>query len=348
MDYFFAACEELRHPELKGKPTIVGADPKEGQGRGVVMTCNYEARKFGIHSAMPIAAAYRLRPDANYVLMDYPYYEKKSNEVIELLKSHTDRIEQVSIDEAFVDISDKVKDYDEALGYARMIKEEITAKVGLPCTIGAGPNKLLAKMVCESAKPNGVKLVRAEDAKSFLSKLPVGKLYGIGEKTSQKLQTLGIKTVEELAKANRMVLMEQFGRMGIELYNNANGIDEGKVVPSGPAKSIGKEKTLEHDTEDEQLVIAAINELAERVVNEAKASNFSFKTITLKLRYSDFSEHLKSRSVKPSNDVAVVKETAVQLYRRYADKGKKLRKLGVRLSGLQQSKSQRSISSFFS
>ncbi len=346
MDYFFVACEEIRRPELREKPTIVGADPKEGKGRGVVMTCNYAARRFGIHSAMPISAAYRLKPDANFLPMDYAYYEQKSREVIGILKTYSLKIEQVSIDEAFVDISDQVPDYDAAIKYAEEIKIAIGEKAKLPCSIGASANKLLAKMACEAAKPNGVRLVKGEDGKKFLEALPVRKLYGIGEKTSERLEKMKIKTVGELARANKMTLLDKFGQMGLWLHNAANGIDEEELVYDYEAKSIGREKTFEDDTNDEKLVAAVIGELSEEVFRETVVLGVSFKNVTLKLRYSDFSEHLKSRSIKPSNDLAAITENALQLYRKSADPERKIRKLGVRVSELTNYKKQKGLASF--
>ncbi|MEM0074516.1 MAG: DNA polymerase IV, partial [Candidatus Micrarchaeaceae archaeon] len=169
MDYFFAACEELRRPEIKEKPVVVGADPKNGTARGVVSTCNYIARRYGIHSGMPISMAYRLKPDAVFLPVDDAYYENMSSKVMTIIKKYADRFEQASIDEAFVDVSESAEDYAGALKIANAIKEEIRNSLGLPCSIGIGPSKLIAKMACEAAKPNGIKLVKESEAKNFIA-----------------------------------------------------------------------------------------------------------------------------------------------------------------------------------
>lgn len=343
MDYFFVACEEIKRPELRNKPTIVGAEPKEGRGRGVVMTCNYVARKYGIHSAMPISTAYKIKPDAVFLPMDYSYYEQKSNEVIAILREYADRLEQVSIDEAFLDISTKVKDYEEAAKYAERIKAIIKEKAKLPCSIGISSSKLIAKMACEKAKPNGLKLVKPEETKEFIKGMDVGELYGVGKKTAEKLQSLGYSTVGDLAKANKMGLMDRFGSFGLELYNYSNGIDEGEVQETYEVKSMSRERTFEHDTDDSKQILKAIAELSKEVVEDVNKQGMSFKVVTFKTRYSDFSEHLKSKSIKPSNNLEDVIDTASVLYTKFVDKERKIRKIGVRVSGLTNYKSQKRL-----
>lgn len=343
MDYFYAACEEIKRPELRTKPTIVGSDPKGGRGRGVVMTCNYVARKVGIHSGMPISAAYKIKPDANYLPMDYSYYEAKSKEVMAILKESADKLEQVSIDEAFVDLSNKVKDYNEALDYAARIKKTIKDKVKLPCSIGISTNKLMAKMACESAKPNGIKVIKDEDKKAFLEKMPVGELYGVGRKTKEKLEKMGYETVGKLSGANIMDLIKEFGSFGTELHNYANGIDDSKIEENYQIKSIGRETTFEFDTNDPDKITVTIARLSNEVFDELKRMGFSFKVVTFKARYPDFSESLKSKMVRPSNDLQIIKDTATKLYNKYFDSNKKLRKIGIRVSQLTEYKSQKKL-----
>ncbi|MEM3228470.1 MAG: DNA polymerase IV, partial [Candidatus Micrarchaeaceae archaeon] len=178
MDSFFVACEELRRPEIRGKPVIVGADPKGGSGRGVVSTASYEARKYGIRSGMPISAAYRLKKDAIFLPVDEPYYESVSEKVMAVIRGFSEKFEQVSVDEAYIDVSEKIKDYDSAMAYAKSIKERMLKETGLRCSIGIGPNKLIAKMACEASKPDGIKLVKEDEAKKFLADMPIEKLYG--------------------------------------------------------------------------------------------------------------------------------------------------------------------------
>ncbi len=343
MDYFFAACEEIKRPELRTRPTIVGADPKGGKGRGVVMTCNYVARKFGIHSAMPISAAYKIKPDAEYLPMDYPYYEQKSGEALSIIREFADRVEQVSIDEFFVDVSNKAEGVEKILAYANEIKTAIRERAKLPCSIGISGTKLIAKMACEKAKPNGIMLVTDEQAKGFLKPLAVGELYGVGKKTEERLNAMGYGTVAALSKASVMGLMDAFGSFGIELHNISNGIDGSEVVENGEAKSISKEYTFEYDTKKKEEVARSIKDLSEQLGREAAAKNISFKTVTLKLRYGDFTEHLHSRSIRATNNPEEIGKTALELYASNANSSKKIRKLGVRISGFTDYKSQRRL-----
>ena len=334
MDYFYAACEELRRKDIKDKPVIVGADPKQGKGRGVVMTCNYNARRYGIHSAMPISIAYRIKPDAVFLPMDYPYYEEISGKVMQILKGFADDFEQVSIDEAYLDISSKVETFEVAGQYANKIRESVKREVGLNCSIGISFNKLLAKMASDAAKPNGIKVVKEEDVHACLDNMPVGKLYSVGEKTNERLVAMGYDTVGKLSKANKMELMAEFGSVGLELHNYANGIDESQLQHETQAKSIGREMTFEADTYDREEIEKGMKRLSDEVAAEVNKAGFVFRNITIKLRYSDFSEKLKGRAVKPSSSAEEIYETSVRLYLANVEKGRKLRKIGVRVSGL--------------
>ncbi len=348
MDYFFAACEEIKRPELKKRPTVVGADPKMGRGRGVVMTCNYIARKYGIRSGMPISAAYRLKPDAEFLPLDYSYYEKKSAEVMSIIRGYSAKMEQVSIDEAFIDASGNIADSSGAMEYAKKIKKSVREKAGLPCSIGIGPSRLIAKMACEDAKPDGIRLVDHGDEKAFISGMPVGRLYGIGRKSEERLAGMGYDTVGKLANANIMELMDAFGSFGVEMHKYANGIDESEVVENYEVKSIGRERTFESDTDDREEILRAILELSGEVAAEAAKLGVSFKTITVKMRYSDFSEHMKGLSIRPSSSEAALGGTAKMLYTANVEKGRKLRKIGVRVSGLSDYKSQKRLSAYLS
>ena len=342
MDYFYVACEELRNKEVGARPTIVGSDPKQGAGRGVVMTCNYAARKFGIRSGMPISMAYRLRPDALYLPLDYEYYESISRRIMGRIEEFADKFEQVSIDEAFIDVSEKIRSYGKAMEYAEEIRRDILESVGIKCSIGIGPNKLIAKMACERAKPNGVMAVSDGEVKSFLLESKIEDLYGIGAKTAERLRKLGYGTVEQLAKADSMVLAENFGApFGAELKAFASGIDEREVVGNYDIKSISREFTFEKDTKNSQEIKEAIGRLSKEVAKDVEKNQVAFKTITLKLRYFDFSEHLHSRSVKATSSLETVIRTACGLYDDNVEKNKDVRKIGVRVSGLVSYKGQK-------
>ncbi len=343
MDYFFVACEELRHPEIKDRPAIVGSDPKGGAGRGVVMTCNYKAREYGIRSGTPISVAYRLKPDAVFLPLDYDYYETISKAAMDVIKGFSERFEQVSIDEAFIDVSGRVGGYGEAEEYAAVIKKAVLDRTRIKCSIGIGPNKLIAKIACEKAKPDGIKAVNDIEAKSFIAKLDIGEIYGVGEKTRERLRTMGYETVEQLAKANVMQMVDRFGAFGAELVRYANAIDESAVSENYGVKSIGREFTFQEDTSNDGSIEAEIEKLSNEVIEEVNRGQLNFRTITLKLRYEDFSEHIHSRSIKVTNDLDTLVATAKELYRSNMEKGRKIRKLGVRVSNLVSRKGQRMI-----
>jgi DNA polymerase IV (DinB-like DNA polymerase) len=346
MDYFYAACEELRNPSLKDKPVVVGANPKSGSGRGVVSTCNYIARKYGIKSGMPISMAYKLKKDAIFLPVDEAYYESISSKIMSLLKSYAGKFEQVSIDEAFLDISSKVNSFEEAYDYAKKVKEAVSSSFNLPCSVGIGPNKLIAKMACEAAKPNGIKLVREDEIKHFLSELPIERLYGVGKKSAEKLKSMGFEKIKDLAKANKQMLINEFGSFGLELYNHANGIDEEEVVESYDSKSIGREHTFEFDTDDESQIEKEIEKLAEEVFEEAEKNGFYFKIIVLKLRNKNFEEHLYSKNIGHYiQDIERLKKESIAIFEAN-NKKEKIRKIGLRVSGLIKSKGQRKISEF--
>ncbi len=348
MDYFFVACEELKDPSLKDKPAAVTTGSDREGSKGVIMTCNYPARKFGVRSGISANQALGMCKDLVLLKEDFKFYEEKSAQVASIIRKYSNLAEQVSIDESFVDISDKVSTYEQGVKYAEAIKRDIRSLSGLPCSIGIGPNKLIAKMACDAAKPDGIRLVRQEEAKSFLSIMPVDKLYGIGGKTAEKLSFIGIKTAAQLAASNKMQLIEKFGIFGLEIYNTANGIDDSDVVSDYETKSIGRERTLKKDSNDDGEIIPVIKELSKEVFKEAKSQGFSFKVITIKIRYADFTEHLKSRTVKTSNSAEDIERVASEMYMKYRTQTMKIRKLGVRISGLTKIKSQRSMSEFFS
>ncbi|MEM3791439.1 MAG: DNA polymerase IV [Candidatus Micrarchaeaceae archaeon] len=348
MDYFFAACEEVRRPEIRGKPVAVGADPKAGKGRGVVMTCNYEARKYGIKSGMPVSKAYFLCKDCIFIEPDFDYYERTSGKVMDILRGYADKFEQVSIDEAYLDASNRLGSYEEAETYAKRIKDRIMEELGLPCSIGISYNKLLAKMACQEAKPNGIKIVREGEGKKFLENMDIGELYGVGKKIREKLEKEGIKTIGQLAKSNVIELVEKFGKYGIELYNYSNGIDESEVVENYEVKSIGREYTFEKDEADLKNITSKYLELCDEAIKELKSKGFEFKTVTIKVRYYDFEEHIKSTSMASPSDSEEAARKCISSLVNGIEKGKKVRKIGVRFGGLVKALGQKKLSLYFS
>jgi DNA polymerase IV (archaeal DinB-like DNA polymerase) len=344
MDHFYTAVEEREQTEYKGKPVIVGADPKEGKGRGVVSTSNYIARKAGIRSGMPISRAWKLCPEAVYLRPNFPLYIRVSNEIMEISRKDADKFEQWGLDEAFLDISDRVKDYAEAEELAKRVKLEIVEKEELTCSIGVGPNKLVAKVASDFHKPDGLTIVRDDEAENFLSPLPVRRLLWIGRKTEEKLRTLGVTTVGELARYDPTVLTETFGVFGTQMHLMARAIDRSEVETRGEIKSVSHETTFEEDTDDAEMVLRTSGALSEEVAKEIQDQNFSFKTVTIKLRYENFETHTSARTLSfMTNRAQDIKKTAQDLLQPFLNRNRKVRLIGVRVSTLEKGDKQKTL-----
>jgi DNA polymerase IV (DinB-like DNA polymerase) len=335
LDAFFPSVEVREHPELKGKPVIVGADPKEGNGRGVVSSASYEARKFGIRSAMPISRAWKLCPEGVYLRPHFDLYITASNSIMKTLKSHADKFEQGGIDEAYLDISSQVKDFDEASEFARKLMEEVLDKENLTCSIGVAPNKMLAKIGSDYKKPYGLTVIRGEDAKEFLSPLKVRKIPGVGPKTERRLKDLKIETIGDLAAIDSGQLTRLFGVWGSRLHEYARGIDYSEVIEGYETKSIGREVTFEKDVDDGGQILGILDELAEEIHKELIENDFRFKTITIKIRYEHFDTYTRAKSLSfPTNDLDILRNNARRLIDAFLRGNKKIRLIGLRVSAL--------------
>jgi len=344
MDHFFTAVEEREHPEYKGKPVIVGADPKEGKGRGVVSTCNYEARKFGVRSGMPISKAWKLCPEAVYLPVNYELYTRVSQEIMDTLRKHADKFEQWGIDEAFLDVTSRMKDYAEAEALARQIKKEIYEKEKLTCSIGIGPNKLVAKIVSDFQKPDGLTVVRGEEAEKFLAPLPVRKLLWVGRKTEQKLKAMEIKTIGDLARHDPTVLAENFGVMGTQIYLMARGIDRSEVEERGEIKSISRDITFEEDTSNFEFVLNTLDRLSEEAHKDVMEQQLYFKTVTVRIRYENFETHTHSKTLPfITNRLQDLRKTAKELAQAYLRNDRKIRLVGVRVSNFISAEKQKTL-----
>ncbi|HVO36694.1 MAG TPA: DNA polymerase IV [Candidatus Acidoferrum sp.] len=344
MDHFYTATEEREHPKLKGKPVIVGADPKEGKGRGVVHTCNYEARKFGVRSGMPISKAWKLSPQAVYLRPNFDLYLKVSIEIMELLRGYADKFEQWGIDEAFLDVTSRVKDYSEAEIFARQIKKDILEKQRLTCSIGIGPNKLVAKIASDFQKPDGLTIVKAEDAESFLAPLPVRKLLWVGRKTEHKLGVMGIKTIGDIAHYDPAVLVETFGVAGTQFYLMAHGIDTSEVEERQGIKSTSRDVTFEEDTTDFQFVLSTLDRLSEEVHSDVMRQNLLFRTVTIRVRYENFETHTHGKSLPHmTNRLQDLKKTARELIQPYFTPNRKIRLISVRVSNFTSTEKQKTL-----
>jgi len=344
MDHFYTAIEERERPEYKGKPLIVGADPKGGTGRGVVSTSNYEARRVGIKSGMPISHAWRLCPEAVYLPPAFPLYIRVSNEIMDIARQHADKFEQWGIDEAFLDVTSRVRSYTEAEDLANRIKEAIKEKQGLTCSIGVGPNKLVAKIASDFKKPDGLTVVKPEQVEAFLSPLPVRKLLWVGHRTEARLKPLGISTIGDLARYDPNVLTGMFGVMGAQMYLMARGIDNSEVEQRTEVKSMSHETTFEEDEGDAQTVLIVLDKLSEAVTEEVVEQNLFFKTVSIKVRYENFETHTHSKTLQfMTNRLQDLKKTTRELLQAYLTPERKVRLIGVRVSSLVSGEKQKTL-----
>jgi len=344
MDHFFTAVEERERPEFKGKPVIVGADPKEGKGRGVVSTCNYEAREFGVKSGMPISRVWKLCPEAVYLPVNYELYKKVSSEIMSILREYADKFEQWGIDEAFLDVTSRVNSYEEAEVLAHQIKTEILENECLTCSVGIGPNKLVAKIASDFQKPDGLTVVKEEDVEKFLAPLRVRKLLWVGRKTEQKLKRIGINTIGDLADCNPAVLTEKFGVMGTQLHLMAHGIDRGEVEERGEVKSISRDVTFEEDTDDFESVLKTLGRLSEEVHKDVSRQNFCFKTVTVKVRYENFETHTHGKTLPFVTDrLQDLQKMVKELVQDYLRPYRKIRLVGVRVSNFVSAEKQKKL-----
>jgi len=344
MDHFYTAVEERERPDLKGKPVVVGADPKEGKGRGVVATSNYEARKAGVRSGMPISRAWKLCPEAVYLPPNFPLYIRVSNEVMDIARGFADKFEQWGIDEAFLDVLERARSPDEAEALAKQLKQEIKLKENLTCSIGVGPNKLVAKIASDFKKPDGLTVVKEKEVESFLTPLPVRRLLWVGRKTEAKLKNMGIETIGDLARYDPSVLSETFGVMGLQMHLMARGIDNSEVETRSGVKSISHETTFEEDTDDPSVVLAALEALSNDVSEEAADQQLFFKTISIKVRYENFETHTTSKTLPfMTNRPKDLKKTARELLQNYLKHGRKIRLIGVRVSSFVSGEKQKTL-----
>ena len=308
MDAFYASVEQRDRPELRGRPVIVGADPK---GRGVVSACSYEARVFGVSSAMPISRAARLCPDAVFLPVDMDKYVAASRQIMAILGDFSPLVEPVSVDEAFVDLTGTASLFGPAPEAVRGIKRRIRAETGLTASAGLAANKFIAKVASDLRKPDGLVVVEAGREAEFLAPLPIERLWGVGRATAKDLAALGIASIGQLQRLPRATLVARLGDHGAGLYALAFGRDERPVEPWTPPKSMGAETTFERDTTDRAQLDATLRGHAERVARELRAEQLSAARVTLKLRYADFRTLTRSHTGDPTQD-------GLELYRRAA------------------------------
>ena len=329
MDAFYASIEQLDHPEYKGRPVIVGADPKKGAGRGVVAACSYEARKFGVRSALPISRAWKLCPEGVYVRPRMKRYVEVSHQVMEVFRRYTDLVEPLSIDEAFLDITGSVALLGAPDAIARSIKKEIRQATGLTASVGLAPNKFLAKIASDLKKPDAFVIVQESGINDFLRDLPISRLWGVGPKTETRLHEMGFRTIGELASASRDSLVRSLGSLGEHLYQLSRGHDARPVISDSEPKSIGTETTFDEDTDNRELLLRTILDLSDHVAERLRMNDCRARKVTLKLRYSNFSTHTKQHSldrlIQTGEEIAAI---ARQLFAQFP-LNRKIRLIGV-------------------
>ena len=348
MDAFFAAIEERDHPELKGRPVVVGADPAGGQGRGVVSTANYPARVYGIHSAMPISTAWKLaeaarrrgRPAAVFVQGSHRKYREVSGRIMAILHHFAPVVEEASIDEAYLDLS-FAGSFEAAAEICRRIKAEIAAREKLTASMGLGPNKMVAKIASDFQKPDGLTVVTASEAEDFLAPMAVRKIPGIGPKTEQSLARLGIKTVKDLKRFTPEELYEKFGKWGPSLYERIRGRHDSPLVTEWEAKSVGEQETFAQDTRDLEFIFTRLWFLCREVHRRFTVAGFhTYRTVVVTVRFADFETFSRSHTLPhPAAPLRTLTFHAMRLLMPFLDrrenpKNKLIRLIGVRVEKL--------------
>ncbi len=341
MDAFYASVEQLDKPHLRNRPVIVGGNPHK---RGVVAACSYEARKYGIHSAMPCRAAARLCPRAVFTSPRMERYKEISAEVMAIFTEFTDLIEPLSLDEAYLDVTCNRENNPSATRIAEKIRRRIQASTGLTASAGVSYNKFLAKIASDLNKPDGISIIPPEEAVSFLDLLPIGKFHGIGKVTEKKMLRLGIALGRDLRRLSKEDLLFHFGRSGAFFYDIVRGKDDRPVEPTRERKSIGSETTLQDDTTDREFLRQILSQLAFKVEQSMQARECGGACVTLKVRYDDFTTI--TRSVTLAGPVFTSTEILRQIDRLQRDTElgeRKIRLLGITLSKLSDRNAQRPV-----
>jgi len=333
MDAFYASVEQLDNPRLLGKAVIVGGDPK---GRGVVSAASYEARPFGVHSAMPMAQAVRRCPQAIILPVRMERYVEVSQQIHGIFERYTPLVEAVSLDEAFLDVTGSIALFGTAEQIGRAIKKQIKDKLRLTASVGVAPNKFLAKLASDLEKPDGFVVITEQNKHAILDPLPIRRMWGVGKVTEQALQSQGIRTIAELRKTPSEKLRAMVGNYAATLLELACGIDESEVVPVREAKSLSSEQTFAADVEDKEILGAVLRQQVEEVAQRLRAAGLKARTVTLKLRYGSFRTITRSSTLSEATDTTrTLSEAAKPIFEKWqAQSAGPLRLIGFAASGL--------------
>lgn len=353
LDYFFAQCEELRNPSIRDRPIVVCVYSGRTEDSGAVSTANYIARGYGVKSGMPIFMAKRKLEGTNAVFLpvDYAFYEEISRKVMDILKDFGDRFEQVGIDEAYLDLTQKANgSFEEGHKLAENVKNEVLRQQKLTCSIGLGPNKLVAKIAADTKKPDGLTVVTPEQVTVYLAPLPVSRLIGVGTKTSAKMQALGINTMFDLSRYDTQKLITVFGKTSAAYFHNASlGIDEETVQERREATSISRIATLKQDSRELDFILEKTNELCKEIEAAIATTKMVFKTIGIIVITTDMSLHTRSETLEdPTDSVETMKRTVKELLERFfSQEESKARRVGVKISNfVKEQENQRQLTSF--
>jgi DNA polymerase IV (DinB-like DNA polymerase) len=351
LDYFFAQCEELRNPSLKDKPVVVCVYSGRTEDSGAVSTANYVARRFSVKSGIPISLAKKKLEgtEAVFLPVDEAFYEEVSARIVRILRSYADSFEQAGIDEAYLDVSQRVEeDFDKATTLAKTIKEAVEAQVGITCSIGVGPNKLVAKIAADQQKPDGLTAIKSMDIQDFLSPLPVGRLLGVGKKTETKMQDLGIKTIGDLAGFEVQQLVQVFGKkLGVHFHNASMGVDNEPVQEKGEPESISRISTLKENTRSIEAITEETSRLCGEIHVELTRRRLGFRQVGIIVIMKDLSVHSRTVSLpNPTGDLGVLKKTVAELLERFLrESNAEARRVGVKVASLGREE-QKPLTSF--
>ena len=333
MDAFYASVAELDHPEYKGKALVVGAGT-----RGVVLSANYEARKFGIRAAMPVGRAKRMAPHAIFIAPEHHRYSEISERVMAIFHSYTPLVEPISLDEAFLDVTGSQKLFGTGREIAAKIREQVEKEEGITCSVGLAQSKFIAKLASQHCKPNGMLEIKPDRILEFLHPLPVRAIWGVGPKTAESLERLGLHTVSDIAHTPRATLIRALGEStGASLYELAWGRDYRDVIPDEPEKSIGNEETFSEDLDNPEEILREFLRMTEKATARLRERSLFTKTISIKIKFADFSSLTRSKTVPIAIDnTHDTYEVVKALYLALRNEGARIRLVGVSLSHLQE------------